>query len=339
MFIMCISILVALLIVSGIASSNPPGKLVATGDLRTNDASTSNPGGSQSAAETTTPAFLIEKQEYQKGVNRKETANTLVLPELGAMIPLSSSCTIDGTPQGFNEKQIKLEWLIRDKVLWVHWREFPGIGSGNYTAEAHVILVVSEATAKEALRQSFLVWGKQGGGNYHEMAISFSASTAQGFLSLTRKLRCSESEIILGDPGPLAFKLGDGGNAQQYTFNQTSLYGLGEREKFVLRTHTLYFDLGGEQLLGHNLPEWEGKVFQLSEIAEFLIVYLCPRFGGYSGTGACTQRERETMIAKLKELNQGIDSAPTLKRPIRVPWDREVFSPLTKQDDFYPFSE
>jgi len=265
--------------------------------------------------------------------------NYLVFPDLNTRIELSPSFAFESIPQGFNSETLRVAWLLPNALLWIHWNTFPEAGTGRCLAEAHVILSVHQASAKEVLRQGFCLIGRMAQDDFGG-SVSFGVRDNSTGPCVTRTVSSTEFHPDINEPTPLAVKNNDGDiYTQQFSFIQTTTYHLSKDHTLITDEHTLYLDLSPNQDVDTLCPDWKGKTLELSDIADFLVVYLCPRFSQRPGRGMCTAKERETMIAKLKELNPGIESWPSLKRRIRAPWNGEVFHPLAKGFDYYPFFE
>ena len=120
-------------------------------------------------------------------------------------------------------------------------------------------------------------------------------------------------------------------------------YAIGKSGELVESTYGYpesWIDLSGKYQ-GEN-PR-EGTVVReditLSELADFLVLYVVPRYGLEPGMGVCMPQERDKMIADLKEKNPGIADKPYCTGLVRIPWNKVLFPPESRGSDWYPFDE
>jgi hypothetical protein len=267
----------------------------------------------------------------------------LEVPDLALSVPLMECVSNPSDIHAIDQETLKVGWLEPRSVLWIHWCTVRLSGSGGYRAEAHVIVSLTSRPAQELLRESFLEWGKQGVGNYQQTKVSYSLVRPEsGGITLQRSLIYDASNRDFRTPVPLSVPYGTGYWIRQFRIEQESLYrfDLGERlGKYAHCQHRAWLDLSAPPIFDMDIAEYKAYEYPLQEVAEFLVLYLCPRYGQSRGMGMCLPEERAKMQAELLKLNPALAPDEGARTKIEIPLldSGAIIEPLAPDDDFFPF--
>ena len=299
-------------------------------------------------------AFKIERRDMREDVERSEWTQVLGFENSSIKVPLQSAYVNrneDGSPvydQKFvDSRTVKIAWLVEDRLLWVSWRGWPIPGSGIYTAEAHVLLILSGGEAREILRQSFFAFGKssQSCGKFARITFSIAEDSEQESPVLIREVISYSRDLYtrkIGEPseGNWGEDFGYQTKVIQKTYyqpnkawNQMSCQTIPTHPAVVRNEVWLEpFDESHPFFFRKN-PEREATKFE--SVAEFCVAFLNLDDGVIRGNDACTAEERDGMMRELEWCNPGTHKWSSLDRRIRLPVDQEVFHPLTPDDGLY----
>lgn len=142
----------------------------------------------------------------KSGPDQKTVMNVLIFPEMNLDIPLARSAVIRDESSnrddhlGFDPDTLKIEWLKKDEMIWVHWDTFSQ-GTGGFNHEGHIVLNLVGNQWKEIFRDNFMSYSK--GGWWHHSSNSLNISFDRSLRLL--KLKFSGEDFSAVDEKPKVF--------------------------------------------------------------------------------------------------------------------------------------
>jgi len=127
----------------------------------------------------------LTPSEAQRAEHRRVWLNTLRFDGSDSEVKLSRSMAyrLGGTDMraGFDPQSLTVTRLDPDHLVHVEWATLPVPGSGAYSWEGHVVLLLEGTTLKDLFRDTFQSYGQVGIGNYERTHLRIrldpSAST------------------------------------------------------------------------------------------------------------------------------------------------------------------
>jgi len=126
----------------------------------------------------------VTPSEARQAEHRRVWLNTLRFDGRDSEIKLSRSMAYrlgdTDARAGFDAHSLTMTWLDPDHLVHVEWATLPEPGSGSYSWEGHVVLLLEGTSLKELFRDTFQAYGQVGMGNYERthLRIRFEASSA-----------------------------------------------------------------------------------------------------------------------------------------------------------------
>ena len=280
--------------------------------------------------------WQLVRENEQEGYPGKTWVDVLVVPELDLRVTLMDSFEgreYQSPPwlHTVNPETLKLRWLGEvkgRKLLWIQWETFPLSGTGHYTDGFDAVIDIR--TGGVLVRESSEVFGRLGNGTFHRTDISFELGTDRQYWPLiVRHMRYCDVDSNLKNPVPLSVHCGTYG-VRHFAIEQTTGYRFDVEDRYMkydMQYHTSVLDLSNLPLIETDL--FDDHTFTLDEVAEFLVLYLNPRYGEQRGMGTCSPEERETMKEALLKRNPELKEHPDMRTRISIPTDEAILERKT----------
>jgi hypothetical protein len=298
--------------------------------------------GAPDAAAKPVPAWQLVRHGEKETTERKEYLATLEIPDLSLSLALMNCSESPSHEWAVDKDTLGVEWLEPDRILWIHWCT-TRMGNGNYRAEAHVILSLAVSPAKELLREAFMEWGKGGINDYEQTNATYRLERSSPVrIVICRTVTHDVSETDENAGVPLSVIPGWGVRLRHYRIVQESQNEIEPEDrlgKHVHCWHRAWLDLDATPLFKGDIPEYKTREYTLQEVAEFLVLFLCPRYGKSPGMGSCLPEERDKMEVEILKRNHGLAPDKSTRAKIAIPLMgfKAIIEPLSPEADYYPF--